>query len=66
MIFSLAEILSLEKFRQADDLRPAPGSFGDAAERLFEILFRFRPTRHLHQGHTKFFRRHEFQPPRPI
>src|SRR5450755_731688 len=60
MIFALAEILCLEKFRQADDLHPTPGSVCNAADGLLKILFRLRAARHLHQRHTKFLRGHAF------
>jgi hypothetical protein len=48
MILALAEILCLEKLRQADHLRAASGSVGNAADGFFEILFRLRAARHLH------------------
>ena len=60
MILALAEILRLKKFRQADDLRAAPGSVGYAAEGLLKILFRLWAARHLHQRHAKFLRGHAF------
>jgi hypothetical protein len=60
MIFALTEILRLKKLGQADYLRAASGSFGDAADRLFEILFGLRTARHLHHRHAKFLRGHVF------
>ena len=58
VIFALAKILRLKKFRQTDDLRAASGSVGNAAQGLLEILFGLWSARHLHQGHAKLFRRH--------
>ena len=60
MILALAEILGLKKLGQADHLRAASGGVGDAAQRLFEILFRLRAARHLYQRHAKFLRGHAF------
>jgi hypothetical protein len=56
MIFPLAEILRLEKFRQAHNLRSASSGIGNPAQGLLEILFRLRTAGHLHQGHAKFLR----------
>src|SRR6266571_4576582 len=64
MIFPLAEILRLEKFRQAHNLRSAPSGVGNTAQGLLEILFRLRTARHLHQRHAKFLRGHASLPPR--
>src|SRR3954454_4462368 len=64
VIFSLTEILRLEKLGEADDLRAFSCRVSDARQSLFEILFRFRPARHLHQSHTVFLRGHAFTPPR--
>src|SRR5215472_3765255 len=63
VVFTLAKILGLEKFRQTDDLRASSRGVGDAAERLFEILLWLRAARHLDQGYAIFFRRHA-RPPR--
>src|SRR5271166_4549059 len=57
MVLALAEILSLKKFRQADDLRAPSGGIGRATQGLFQILLRLRPARHLDQGYAKFLRR---------
>src|ERR1700722_10027357 len=59
MIFALAEILGLKEFGEADDLGAAPGSICHAADGFFEVFFRLRAARHLHQSHTKFLRRHD-------
>jgi hypothetical protein len=40
VIFTLAEILGLKKFGQADDFRTAASSVGNSAESLLQILFR--------------------------
>ena len=55
MIFALAEVLRLKKFRQTDDLGSALGSLGDAAESFVEILLWLRAAGHLDQGHAEFF-----------
>src|SRR5579859_4769085 len=60
MILALAEILRLEEFRQAHNLRAASGSVGHSTQRLLKILFRLRPARHLHQRYAKFLRGHAF------
>jgi hypothetical protein len=55
MIFPLAEVLRLKKFRQANDLGSALSGIGDAVEGLVEILFWLRAAGHLDQGHAEFF-----------
>jgi hypothetical protein len=60
MILPLAKILRLEKFGQANHLRPASRRIRRALQSLFEICFGFGPTRHLHQRHAKFVRGHAF------
>jgi hypothetical protein len=62
MVFALAEVLCLEQFGNADDLRAASGSVGYTFESFVKILFRFCAAGHLHQGHTKFIRGHAFSP----
>src|ERR1039458_4746666 len=56
MIFSLAKILRLKKFRQADNLRAASRGIGHAFQSFGEILRGIGSARHLHQRHTKFVR----------
>jgi hypothetical protein len=54
-ILALAEILRLEKLRQAHDLGAPASSFADPVDRFLQILFRLRPARHLHQADAKTF-----------
>jgi hypothetical protein len=58
MVLALAEVLRLEKFGEADDLRAASGGVGDTFESLCEILFGLRAAGHLHQSDAKFIRGH--------
>src|SRR5579864_1510401 len=55
MIFALAEVLRLKKFRQTDDLGSAFGGIGDPTESFVEILLWLRAAGHLDQGHAEFF-----------
>jgi len=55
MIFALAEVLRLKKFRQTDNMGSALGGIGDPAESFVEILPWIRAAGHLDQGHAKFF-----------
>jgi hypothetical protein len=55
MILTLAEVLRLKKFRQADYVGSAPSGIGDAAESFVEILLWLRAAGHLDQRHAEFF-----------
>jgi hypothetical protein len=63
VVFALAEILSLKKFRQADHLNAPSGGIGDALEGLGEILLGLGATRHLDERDAEFFGRQCFRPP---
>src|SRR6185437_15596856 len=53
-IFALAEILSLKKFRKADDLGPARGSLTHEIHGPRQVFGGIRRCRHLHQSDLKF------------
>jgi hypothetical protein len=55
VVFTLAEILRLKKFREANHLNAAPSSVGDALEGLGKILLGLRSARHLDERDAKFF-----------
>jgi hypothetical protein len=59
VVFALAEILRLKKFREANHLNAASGSVGDALESLGEILLGLGAARHLDERDAKFFWRQE-------
>jgi hypothetical protein len=58
MIFALAEILCLEKFREADDLGAASSRVGNAFQSFRKILVGIRAAGHLYQGYAEFVRGH--------
>ena len=60
-IFPLAEILRLEKFGQADDLRALSGGAAHMRNRTLKIFFRLWSARHLHHANMKI----AFQPSSP-
>ena len=56
-IFTLAEVLCLKKFRQADYLHAAAGRICSALQCLLQVLFGIGAARHLYQSDAEFFRR---------
>jgi hypothetical protein len=57
MVFSLAEILRLEKFRQADHLRSPRLGLVNAVDGPLQIFFGVGRRRHLDEPDTELFLR---------
>src|SRR5262249_9905233 len=66
MVFTLAEVLRLEKLRQANDIRATLSGVSNALQSFFEIFLRLRSAGHLDQTDPELFRRQRFRPPRSI
>ena len=47
-VFALAEVLRLKEFGQADEFRALLGGIAHVRDGAFQILFRIRRARHLH------------------